>query len=249
MSYRADFFMGIVGVFALNGATLGTSWVLLNRFHTLNGWVFWEVVFLYNLWLLSHSVRTMFFRHINTLELFIVEGTFDQFLIRPISPLLQFLGREFHYLGVGDLLLSVTGLTLAYWNLGLHWSALDVLWFIIVVLAGATVETCITLGLASAAFKTTRSESLINAASQFSFGVVQQYPVDLFNRWLAFIVTVILPFAFMNYYPSLYFLNKTQQLGGLWFLAFLSPAVAALLLVVTGLVWRWGVRQYQSTGS
>ncbi|MBX6394143.1 MAG: ABC-2 family transporter protein [Alicyclobacillaceae bacterium] len=246
MAYRADLWVGIVGVFVLNGATLGTTWVLLQRFDHLGGWGFYEIVFLYNLWLLGHGLRVILFRHVGQLESYIIEGTFDQFLIRPLSPLLQYLSREVHYLGLGDVLVSGTGIALAYHHLGMHWSAGTWLWFFVVVLSACVVELSLILLLASTAFWTGRSTPLVNTATQFSFGVVQQYPIHIFGRPLQAVVTVLLPFAFMNYYPSLYFLGKAQGYG---VLPYVSPGVAAVLLVLAGWVWHKGLEQYKSTGS
>lgn len=248
LEYRADFLMGILGVFILNAGTLATTWVLLSRFETLNGWNFWEIVFLYNLWLLGHGIRAIFFRHINMLEQFIVEGTFDQLLTRPASALVQFLGREVHYLGLGDVLLASFMLTLAYRNLGLEWPLWMFGWFLVIALASAVVEMALTLLLASVSFITTRSRALINAASQFSFGVVQQYPVDMFNKLLRGIVTFLLPFAFMNYYPALLLLGKQDQVP-YGFLTWYSPLVAVILLAMAIGMWNFGIKRYQSTGS
>ncbi|PWK12815.1 ABC transporter permease [Tumebacillus permanentifrigoris] len=248
MEYRADFIMGIIGVFILNAGTLATSWVLLSRFHDLHGWTFWEIVFLYNLWLLGHGIRAVFFRHINLLEQFIVEGTFDQILTRPANALVQFLGREVHYLGIGDVLLSITMLTLAYQNLDLHWPVWMFGWMVVIALSSAIVEAAITLLLVSTSFLTTRSRALVNSASLFSWGVVQQYPVDMFGKLLRNIVTIFLPFAFMNYYPALLFLGKQDQVS--WgILTWYAPVVALILLGLSIAMWNFGIKRYQSTGS
>ncbi|KEO81972.1 ABC transporter permease [Tumebacillus flagellatus] len=248
LEYRADFVMGIIGVFILNAGTLATSWVLLSRFQNLHGWTFWEIVFLYNMWLLGHGIRAVFFRHINMLEQFIVEGTFDQILTRPANPLVQFLGREVHYLGVGDVLLSVFMLVLAYHNLGLNWPWWMFGWLIVIALSSAVVEMAITLLLVSTSFLTTRSRALVNSASLFSWGVVQQYPVDMFGKLLRNIVTILLPFAFMNYYPSLVFLGK-QDVVPWGFLTWYAPVVALILLFLAISMWNYGIKRYQSSGS
>lgn len=248
LQYRADFLMGILGVFILNAGTLGTTWVLLNRFHELNGWGFWEIVFLYNLWLLGHGIRAVFFRHVTNLEQFILDGTFDQLLIRPASPLVQFMGREIHYLGVGDVLLSALMIGLAYQNLALDWTWWMFLWFLLVALSSAAVELSLLLMLSCTAFFTTRSRALVDAATQFSWGVVQQYPIDMFNNVLRFVVTVALPFAFMNYYPSLLLLGKEGS-DPFGYLTWFTPLVALFLLWLTARVWNFSIKRYQSTGS
>lgn len=249
MEYRADFLMGILGVFLLNAASLGTSWVLLQRFQNLNGWTFWEIVFLYNMWLLGHSFRSIFFRQIQFLDDYIAQGTFDGFLTRPASPLFQFLGREVHYLGVGDFLLSSTMLTLAYHHLHLHWTPGMWGWFLLMVPASTAVEVALIIALSVIAFKTTRSRAIVQAATQFSFNLVQQYPLDMFGRGVRAIVTFLLPFAFMNYYPSLLLLGKWDKAGAWSLLPYASPFVALLLCGIAWAGWNWGLKQYQSTGS
>src|SRR5512145_3040765 len=121
LQYRADFLTGIIGVIVLNVVNLGLIGILVSRFRHLNGWTLWEMVFLYCLWLSGHSLYSLFFWHIRTLEDFLVQGTFDQFLMRPASPFIMFLGREVQYLGVADAIFAISGLSLAYRNLELHW--------------------------------------------------------------------------------------------------------------------------------
>jgi ABC-2 type transport system permease protein len=182
------------------------------------------------------------------LEQFIVEGTFDQLLTRPASPLVQFMGREIHYLGVGDVLLASAMLWMAYQNLGLDWAPWMFLWFLLVAISSAVVEMALTLILSCSAFFTTRSSALVQSASLFSWGVVQQYPVDMFNKFLRGIVTLVLPFAFMNYYPSLLLLGKEDQVP-YGFLTWFSPVVAAVLLLLSIACWNFGIKRYKSSGS
>src|SRR5512145_502129 len=102
MQYRADFVTGVAGVVLHNTITLGLIGILVSRFENLAGWTVWELVFLYCLWLLGHSLYSLFFWHIRTLEDYLIQGTFDQYLLRPVSPFIQFLGREIQYYGFAD---------------------------------------------------------------------------------------------------------------------------------------------------
>ncbi|HEX5943712.1 MAG TPA: ABC-2 family transporter protein, partial [Anaerolineales bacterium] len=148
LQYRADFFTGIIGVIVLNIVNVGLISILLSRFRHLNGWTLWEMVFLYCLWILGHSLFSLFFWHIRTLEDFLVQGTFDQFLIRPASPFVLFLGREVQYLGIADATFGIAGLSLAFANLDLQWSGLKWLLFAAAILAGTLIETTLSLLIA-----------------------------------------------------------------------------------------------------
>jgi ABC-2 type transport system permease protein len=248
MHFRLDFFSGVVGVMVLNIVNLSLIGVILSRFDHINGWILWEIVFLYSLWILGHSIFSLLFWHVPDLEEYIIAGTFDQFLVRPTSVFLQFIAREVNYVGVADMVVGIAGISLALTNLGLEWAPWQWLLLIGAILSGTIIEFGINLALASVAFWTGRSSSLWFTVFQFSF-IIQQYPVDMFGRWFRVFVTAVIPVAFINYYPSLLLLGKIQP-GSPWsWLGFASPFVALLLLAFGGFIWRLGIRAYSSTGS
>jgi ABC-2 type transport system permease protein len=246
LQYRADFIMGIFNVIALNAANLGTISLLVYRFVHLNGWGIWELVFLYCLWLLGHSIYSLFFWHFWELEEYLVQGTFDQFLLRPASPFVQFLGREVQYIGFADVLVAVTGLGLAYVNLGLQWEVATWLFFFLVVISGTVIETTLVLMMACISFWTGRSSMGIELIMHFNM-LVQFYPVDIFGAWFRVVVTGLIPVAFMNYYPALILLGKLDR-SSAWWLGYLSPIVALVLVGITSGVWHLALRRYSSAG-
>jgi ABC-2 type transport system permease protein len=248
MHFRLDFFTGLAGVIILNVLNLSLISIILSRFDHIRGWILWEIVFLYSLWILGHSIYSLLFWHIADLEDYIIDGTFDQFMIRPVSVFMQFIAREVNYVGVADMVVGFAGISLAMSNLGLNWALWQWLLFVSAILAGLTIEFGINLALASVAFWTGRSSSLWHTVFQFSF-IVQQYPVDMFGRWFRIFVTAVIPVAFINYYPSLLLVGKIQpNSAGSW-IGFASPFVALLMLAFGAFIWRLGIRAYSSTGS
>ena len=247
LQYRADFLTGIIGVLVLNTINVGLISILVSRFTHLHGWTLWEMVFLYCLWLLGHSLYSFFFWHIRALEDYLVEGTFDQFLIRPVSPFVLFLGREVQYLGVADLIFAVSGLSLAYRNLGLQWTGTQWLFFGLAIIAGTLIETTLSLMFACLSFWTGRARRANNLLMQINV-MVQYYPVDIFGYAFRVIVTGIIPVAFMNYYPALMLLDKLDRTSSWWWLGYMSPVVALLLVGLTTLVWHFALRRYSSAG-
>jgi len=59
----------------------------------------------------------------------------------------------------------------------------------------------------------------------------------------------VIPMAFINYYPSLYLLDKPDPFGLPAWVPFLSPFVAVFAFLGALAIWRFGVSHYQSTGS
>jgi ABC-2 type transport system permease protein len=214
----------------------------------LNGWTIWELVFLYCLWLLGHSLYSLFFWHLNDMEEYLLQGTFDQFLLRPASPFVQFIGREVQYMGMADVLIGVTGVSLAYANLGLSWAADRWVFFLLAIVAGTMIEVTLALMIACIAFWTGRSRGAFFVMIRFNT-LVQQYPIDIFGYWFRVIVTGFLPVAFMNYYPTLMLLDKLDRSSPAWWLSYISPVVALLLAGVASGIWRLALSRYASSGS
>jgi ABC-2 type transport system permease protein len=247
LQYRADFFTGVIGVIVLNLVNVSLIGILVSRFQHLNGWSLWEMVFLYCLWLLGHSFYSFFFWHIRALEDYLVEGTFDQFLMRPASPFIMFLGREVQYLGVADLTFSILGLSLAYQNLNLQWNTTQWLFFGAAVISGTLIETTLVLAIACISFWTGRSRRAHQLLNRLNM-MVQFYPVDIFGYAFRVIVTGFLPVAFMNYYPSLMLLGKLDPQSPWAWLGNMSPVVACILVIITSVIWHHALQRYSSSG-
>jgi len=248
LQYRANFIVGILGLIVWNVVNLGLIGVLVTRFTSLNNWTLWELVFLYCLWILGHSLYSLFFSHAKQLEDYLIEGTFDQFLLRPASPLIQLLGRELQYIEIADMLIGVTGISLAYAQLGLHWDFWKWCFFMVAILSGAIIVWAMDLLIACSAFWTGRSRGTFIIVSPF-YGLVHQYPVDIFGNAFRIIVTSLIPVAFMNYYPSLFLLDKLDRAGSAWWLSYMSPIVALMLIGIVSMVWQLALKQYTSSGS
>ena len=248
MQYRANFLAGILGLIFWNVINLGLIGVLVTQFTSLKGWTVWELVFLYCLWILGHSLYSLFFSHASQMENYLLEGTFDQFLLRPASPLIQLLGRELQYIEIADALIGLTGISLAYTQLKLGWDGWHWGFFLIAVISGAIIELAMNLLIACSAFWTGRSRGSFMIVNQF-YGLVHQYPIDIFGTAFRLIVTGLIPVAFMNYYPALSLLSKVDRTNPGWWLTYMSPLVALLLVVLVSVVWRLGLNRYSSSGS
>lgn len=247
MQYRTDFLLGIMSVIVLNSLNLTLVWVILQKFQSLGGWNFWEIAMLYSMWLLSHSIHATFFWHFSTIEDDILYGRFDQYLLRPCSVVVQFVGRELNYMGSGDIIIGITIFSLSYHNLMLAWTYMDYIFLVIAILSGLLIESSITLIFGLLSFWTGRSTQIFRLSLRFNI-LTQQYPIDIFGRWYQFVVTGLLPIAFINYYPLTVLLDKPNSFG-IQTLSFLSPCIALLLVICASLLWNSGLKSYKSSGS
>ena len=104
------------------------------------------------------------------------------------------------------------------------------------------------IGFACLQFWTSDASEVANA---FTYGgnTVMQYPLTIFPGEVVTGLTLLVPLAFVNWYPSLYILDRPDPFGFPAWLQFASPIVAVLLGTLALLAWRTGVRHYASTGS
>ncbi|NLT95163.1 MAG: ABC transporter permease [Clostridia bacterium] len=247
MQYSYAFIMNILGWMMHYTGMAITMWVLLYSFQALNGWVYWELIFLFALSVLSWSICTIFFFHFRKLDVHIVQGTFDRFLVRPISPFFHFMALKFDVGALGQLFFSIGAFILAYIKLSLHWSWAEWLVFLGAVIGGTLIQGGMLVLISTIAFYTTRSERVFWVLI-FPFRNLINYPLTIFPKAMQMFITFVLPFAFVNYLPALILLDKADPVfPGFW--GSLSIFVGILFFWFSYRVWQKGVDRYNSTGS
>ena len=70
------------------------------------------------------------------------------------------------------------------------------------------------------------------------------YPMSVYGDGILRFFTFVVPIACFQYWPLLYLLGKTDSP-----VCMLSPLAGVLFLIPCWVLWRVGVRHYQSTGS
>ena len=80
----------------------------------------------------------------------------------------------------------------------------------LVVIGGALIDLGISLAVATISFWFIRVDTLrwvvMSLEQDFT-----RYPISIYTRGVRIVLTFVLPFAFMNYFPATYFLQKTRR--------------------------------------
>ena len=246
VQYKVDFLVGVISTIVLNVVNVSFLGIMVYNFETLAGWGIWHLMFLYGLWTMGRGIYSLLFWHLYNFEDLVVSGGFDAFMIRPLSPLLQLLGRDIGYPGVGDFLVGIVAIALAKNQLSLYWTLGYWIFFIACVISAALIQLAIVWICGSMSLWTTRSRDAYRIADRFST-LIQQYPIVVFGNWFQVFVTGILPVAFINYYPSVVLLGIDSDNTLWWY--YLSPLVAIVMLIIAGCIWTVGVKRYVGTGN
>ena len=244
LEYRADFWISLVSVVLLNGANIVQISVISWRFHALGNWGVGDLLVLYGMFMICWSIFSVFFRKLSKIEDEIVSGSFDIYLLRPVSPFLQLVGGDINYTGLCDTMMGAALLAVGLRMAGVQWGIGHILWFAVFILSGGTIVVCIRFLISCVTFWTTRGSALSSVFTQI-YLLIQKYPVTIFGRAFRVLVTGIVPVAYLNFYPAVYLLGKPDAPA--W-LCMLSPVAALALVCLSAIVWRGGLRHYHSGG-
>lgn len=244
MAYQGDFFIAVFTSFSATVASFGFLYILFQRVGTLQGWRFEELVFVY-----GFSLVCLGFFNVLSLNLYefgdryIMEGRFDQVLLRPLHSLFQVIFEAFRIESFQEVFTGAVAIAYASRRLHLHPGGVELLLFPLMVLCGVIIYLSIFVCLTSASFWFEDRIGIVPPVyNMIPFG---RYPTTIYNGFVQFLLNWIIPFAFASFYPTTLFLSRREFLGYFY----LVPVVALAFGTLAILLWNAGVRNYQSTGS
>jgi ABC-2 type transport system permease protein len=244
LEYRADFWIGIIGMGLTQGAGLVFIWALFKRVPQVGGWNNWQIVLLYSLVLIPNGLTDLLYSGQWQLRSLVNKGELDRILIRPISPALQVISRESGIQGVGSVLLGTIVLSSTVHTLHLSWSVLQYGFLFLTLISSVLLMGSVNFATNCIAFWDASANSAFPFMVQYNMEFAK-YPINLYSRLVQTFITWILPYAFVSYYPSLILLGQT---GGLVWLGYCSPLAGPAMALVASIIWRRGLSRYQGTG-
>ncbi|MFF9482629.1 ABC transporter permease [Streptomyces sp. NPDC014733] len=248
LAYRASFAMTAVGNFAATALDFVALLLMFSRIDVLGGFTLPEVALLYGLSGTAMNLADLLMGSMDRLGSRIRDGSLDTLLLRPVPVFAQLAADRFALRRLGGIVQAALVLGWALVHVDVAWSAGRVLMVPVMVLTGTAIFGAVFT--AGAAFQFWAQDAA-EVQNSFTYGgkAMLQYPPTVFAQDLVRGVVFIVPLAFVNWVPALWLLGRPEPLGLPWWVAFLGPAVAALLCTVAGLLWRRALTAYRSTGS
>lgn len=246
--YRTSFVLLLISSLLVATLDFAVIAVLFGRVDALAGWSAVEVAVLFGIGGIGFGLADVFIGQVDFAATHIKAGTFDQFLLRPLPPLLQLSAAEFNYRRFGKVLQPIVVLAIALPQAHVDWTPAQAALLPVAVASGTAIFGAIWVLTSSVAFWTVETQEF---ASAFTYGGnhLVQYPVDLLGGWLRRMATFVVPLAFVAYYPAAHLLGRRDTFGGPSSMAWLSPVVALAMALLARAVWGRAIRHYRSTGS
>jgi ABC-2 type transport system permease protein len=248
VEYRGAFFLGGFSQAASYIAEFVVLWVMITRFQSMNGWMAQEVMVLYALNLISYAIAGSFLYSTCTgLASMVQSGNFDEVLTKPMNPLVYLICHKFLYQYASHILVASCILTLCFVQLGLTVTVGSLLFLLFVILGAAMIQAAAFLFTAVPVFWLVQNQAISGFAGDLR-GFIR-YPISIYKPGVQIFLTLLIPYAFINFYPAQYFLKKSDFLMFHPMFQYLTPFVGIVLLVGAYQFWKLGLRHYKSTGS
>lgn len=243
MQYRADFFISTFGMLATNIVGIASFGILFNSIPNLNGWNYYELIFMYSFALLAFTPLQLFFDNIWNLSTYVARGDFIKFYFKPLNIFFYYISEIFDLKGMGQLIFGIGTLCFTWSKLQIPVTFFNVLLIILEILSSSLVMIGLMVAASASSFWIIYSTSVLNVFLKLKD--FASYPVTIFNGTFKFIFSFIIPIAFISYYPSQLFL-RPDSIG---ILTIISPIIGLTFFIIGYLIWMKGAQSYSGTGS
>lgn len=241
-SYRSDFLL----LFFLNILNFIFSLIFFSvvygQIKTVAGWDYYHTLLVLGT---THIVLGLFwicFRGLRRISRHLNRGTFDFFLIKPMSSQLNLAWSDLSFNDTSTILSGISINIFALRQLQVPHLAFYFFLYMIFIIGAVVIYYSLTLLLKTIAFWTVKMDN-VNMALWLVFKLAE-YPTDIYSRFLRAIFLFIIPLTLFATLPA-------KVLSGLFNskYLFLTLAVTFIFIITSQLFWRFGLKHYNSASS
>ncbi|MEW4353719.1 ABC-2 family transporter protein [Streptococcus pneumoniae] len=241
MSYRMDFFIGLLSSLMEQMVYLIFLNVLFGNIKEIAGFSYGQMLFIYGISTIGRSVHLIFFDNLWMFgSRYIRDGEFERLMIMPVNPLFQLIAERVQLQGVGTTIIGIIATSKAYQLLDLHWNLGELALFVLSCICIGLLYAAIQLGPTALAFWII--ESFPITVGIFSLNQMAQYPIKIYPITMQILLTFVFPYAFTSYFPALHFL-KISTIG------LFLPLVVLIIFALNYTLFKHGMKKFNSVGN
>jgi hypothetical protein len=235
--------MTAIGQFLVSFTAFLGVYFMFNRFNSVNGFEFSEILICFSITLMAFSLTECFVRGFDVFPNLIKSGNLDRILVRPRNEIFQVLTSNIDFSRIGRLLQSILMLAIAVPISRIVWTFDKVITVILMIVGGIAVFSSLFVLYAGISFFTIEGLEFMNIFTDGSreFG---KYPLSIYGDRVLKFLTYVIPIALFQYYPFLYLIGRSDNIG----LIFL-PLLGFVFMIPCYCLFKFGLSKYKSTGS
>ncbi len=221
---------------------------VVEQFGEINGWSYGQLAFLYGIAVISHALSMIFFVQGWFMGFYVIEGDFDRFLTRPLSVLYQFFFTNINVLGLTDLIPGILVFVYGCVKTDFSFTVTNVVGIIVMLIGATLIRGGIYILLGSTSFWT-KSANDFGQFTQEIFDKTTMYPISMYPEAMQLILTFVIPIGWVSFYPAseLLGIEHAFSIGGME--VWITLAVGIVTMLIAGLVFKIGMRRYESAGN
>lgn len=242
LEYKISFILSCISQLIIMFIDLFVVNSLFHRFNLLGEFNINEIMFGFSALWCGYSISEMIGRGFDEFSYIIINGSFDNLLVRPRSIYLQIFGSQIEYKKISKIIVSFVMYIYYSYKIINNFNILKLLLLILIIVGINVIMFSIYIIGASFCFKTVKNLEFMNI---FMSGSRQanQYPLKIYNKTVRIIFTFILPVALMNYYPISYLKGESTNL-----LYLVMPFYSLILLFISIKIFNRAIKHYTSVG-
>ena len=243
LEYRVNFILSFLSQILVFFTYYFIILALFTKFDHIKGFTLYEVLLCFSIIQFGFSFNEVFARGVDRFDNLIIRGDFDRLLLRPRSIILQVLCSDSDFVKSSRLIQAIIVMIVALVHLHVEWNIWKVITLILMLFSSCVIFFGIFLAAAAYCFFTVQGLEVRNVFTDGGKHMAQ-YPIGVFQKGFVWFFTFIIPYAFVNYYPLLFFLGRKESS-----LYAFSPLLVILFLIPCVLIFYWGMKRYASVGS
>ena len=248
VEYRGQTFITGFSQMIGYGSEFLILWIMVSKFQQMGQWNVYEIMLIYAMNLLGYSLANVFiYRTCHNLAELIRTGDFDGIITKPTNPFMYLCCSGFMYGYWAHVALTVGLMIFCFGKLGVSFSLAKILFLLLVIFGSALIQGATQLISYVPTFWVIKSNA-IRSVHRYARDFVQ-YPLSIYHKSIQILLTFVIPYAFISFYPLQYLLEKDDFLMFHPVVQYLTPAVGILLAFLAYRFWLFGLKHYNSSGS
>lgn len=218
---------------------------MFSRFGSVGEWTVERIIMIYALAVTGFGLAECFCRGFDVFPWRMVRnGELDRVMLRPRTLFTQIIGSYFHIHRLSRVAGGIFAVCWCIVKQNIELGALDVLMLVLALLGGFLTYSGVFVFSSGLSFFTVQGTDWIYIFTNASYQVTQ-IPMNHMPRILRNVFTFFMPMFVISYYPA----SAVCGWGEAYWKGLLAFPAGFVFLMVSILVWRFGVSKYKSTGS
>lgn len=244
MQSRVDFLVGLFGFFFMQIMGIAFLYLVFEQIPDLQGWTLDQLIFIYGFAQIPRGIDHLLTDNIWMVAYhFVINGEFDRYMLRPMNLFFQVIAEKLQPDALGELLVGTILVARSLMKGIVITDGLHIVLFFVSVLAGALIYTSIKLFFASLAFWVKISGPFLQVA--YDMANFAKYPTEIYAKGVRFVITWVIPFAFVAYLPASFFLKSDASA---WIVG-IECGIALVFWWIAYALFQYGTRVYESAGN